>query len=233
MIKYILWDIDGTLLDFSLAEEMALKASFKEYDLPWPGDEFLEDYKKINKEFWEKLERKELEKIQVLEGRFYKAFDLYNIDTSSIPAFNKSYQKHLGSVAAFSPYGLETVMDLKNSYKQFAATNGTITAQEGKLKKSGLDQILDGIFISDQIGYEKPDPRFFQSILDFVGDSKAEEYVIIGAYLTSDMKLGKNCGLKTIFYNPKSLETDKDLVDFEIKDLRQVKDLIQAINNKV
>lgn len=233
MIKYILWDIDGTLLDFSLAEEMALKASFKEYDLPWPGDEFLEDYKKINKEFWEKLERKELEKIQVLEGRFYKAFDLYKLDTSSIPAFNKSYQKHLGSVAAFSPYGLETVMDLKNSYKQFAATNGTITAQEGKLKKSGLDQILDGIFISDKIGYEKPDPRFFQSILDFVGDSKAEEYVIIGDSLTSDMKLGKNCGLKTIFYNPKSLETDKDLVDFEIKDLRQVKDLIQAINNKV
>lgn len=233
MIKYILWDIDGTLLNFSLAEEMALKASFKEYDLPWPGDEFLEDYKKINKEFWEKLERKELEKIQVLEGRFYKAFDLYKLDTSSIPAFNKSYQKHLGSVAAFSPYGLETVMDLKNSYKQFAATNGTITAQEGKLKKSGLDQILDGIFISDQIGYEKPDPRFFQSILDFVGDSKAEEYVIIGDSLTSDMKLGKNCGLKTIFYNPKSLETDKDLVDFEIKDLRQVKDLIQAINNKV
>ena len=233
MIKYILWDIDGTLLDFSLAEEMALKASFKEYDLPWPGDEFLEDYKKINKEFWEKLERKELEKIQVLEGRFYKAFDLYKLDTSSIPAFNKSYQKHLGSVAAFSPYGLETVMDLKNSYKQFAATNGTITAQEGKLKKSGLDQILDGIFISDKIGYEKPDPRFFQSILDFVGDSKAEEYVIIGDSLTSDMKLGKNCGLKTIFYNPKSLETDKDLVDFEIKDLRQVKDLIQAINYKV
>ncbi|WP_054252881.1 HAD family hydrolase [Neofamilia massiliensis] len=230
MIKYILWDIDGTLLDFSLAEEKALRASFKEFDLPWPGQKFLEDYRKINKEFWEKLERKELEKIQVLEGRFYKAFDLYKLDTSSIPAFNKSYQKHLGSVAAFSPYGLEVVLDLKKTYKQFAATNGTITAQKGKLKKSGLDQILDGIFISDQIGYEKPDPRFFQSVLDHVGDSIPEEYIIIGDSLTSDMKLGKNCGIKTIFYNPKNLKIDKDLVDFEISDLRQVKSLIEKIN---
>lgn len=230
MIKYILWDIDGTLLDFSLAEEKALRASFKEFDLPWPGQEFLEDYRKINKEFWEKLERKELEKIQVLEGRFYKAFDLYKLDTSNIPAFNKSYQKHLGSVATFSPYGLEVVLDLKKTYKQFAATNGTITAQKGKLKKSGLDQILDGIFISDQIGYEKPDPRFFQSVLDHVGDSSPEEYIIIGDSLTSDMKLGKNCGIKTIFYNPKNLKIDKDLVDFEISDLRQVKSLIEKIN---
>lgn len=230
MIKYILWDIDGTLLDFSLAEEKALMASFKEFDLPWPDQKFLEDYRKINKEFWEKLERKELEKIQVLEGRFYKAFDLYKLDTSSIPAFNKSYQKHLGSVAAFSPYGLEVVLDLKKIYKQFAATNGTITAQKGKLKKSGLDQILDGIFISDQIGYEKPDPRFFQSVLDHVGDSIPEEYIIIGDSLTSDMKLGKNCGIKTIFYNPKNLKIDKDLVDFEISDLRQVKSLIEKIN---
>lgn len=232
MIKYILWDIDGTLLDFSLAEEKALKASFDEYDLSWPGDEFLKDYRKINKEFWEKLERKELEKIQVLEGRFYKAFDLYKVDTSSIPAFNKSYQKHLGSVAAFSPYGLETVSDLKKSYKQFAATNGTVTAQKGKLKKSGLDQILDGIFISDQIGYEKPDPRFFQSILDFVGDSQPEEFVIIGDSLTSDMKLGRVCGLNRIYYNPKDSNVPADLKDFTIKDLIEVKNLIEKLNNK-
>ena len=232
MIKYILWDIDGTLLDFSLAEEKALMASFKEFDLPWPGQEFLEAYRKINKEFWEKLERKELEKIQVLEGRFYKTFDLYKLDPSIIPEFNKSYQKHLGSVAAFSPYGLEVVLDLKKIYKQFAATNGTITAQKGKLKKSGLDQILDGIFISDQIGYEKPDPRFFQSILDFVGDSRPEEYVIIGDSLTSDMELGRDCGLNRIYYNPKDGKVPEDLKDFTIKDLREVKNLIEKLNNK-
>lgn len=47
------------------------------------------------------------------------------------------------------------------------------------------------------------------------------------------MKLGKNCGIKTIFYNPKCLEIDKDLIDFEINDLRQVKNLIKTINNKL
>lgn len=106
-------------------------------------------------------------------------------------------------MAAFSPYGLETVLDLKKSYKQFAATNVTITTQKDKLKKSGLDQILDGIFIFDQVGYEKPALRFFQSILDFVGYSKPKEYIIIGDSLTSEYEARKKLWYKNYILQSK------------------------------
>ncbi|MDO5028149.1 MAG: HAD-IA family hydrolase [Bacillota bacterium] len=232
MIKYILWDIDGTLLDFSLAEARSIEASFEEFGLGKPSEELLENYRQINKSYWQRLERGELEKIQVLEGRFYDLFDLYKLDSSLVPDFNKSYQENLGRVAAFSPYGLEVVKDLKGKYIQLAATNGTIVAQKGKLKRSGLDQLLDGIFISDLVGFEKPDPRFFQAILDEFPQSKLEEYIIVGDSLTSDIQLSKNCGFKNIFYNPKGLDLAESQVDYNISDLRQVKEIIEKINGQ-
>lgn len=232
MIKYILWDIDGTLLDFELAEERALRSSLQGFGLKDLTDEMLVQYRKINKNYWERLERGELEKIQVLQGRFYDFFALYDLDSSLVPDFNRTYQENLGRVAAFSPYGLEVVKDLKGDYIQLAATNGTITAQEGKLKRSGLDELLDGIFISDEVGYEKPDPRFFKVILDSFPGSKVTDFIIVGDSLTSDMKLARNCGFLSIFYNPKNLDLGPGQVDYIISDLREVREIIERENEK-
>ena len=65
MIKVVLWDIDGTLLDFEMAEKEAIRACFNVFDLGECTDEMIARYSVINKGYWERLERKEMTKPQI------------------------------------------------------------------------------------------------------------------------------------------------------------------------
>lgn len=226
-IKYILWDIDRTLIDFNKAEALALKECFKKYGLCEFTDEMLEEYKVINDKYWKMLERGEISKQEVLEGRFREFFTPYSIDLSIIPKFNKDYQMTMGDIACFIDNGEEVVKYLKNKYKQYAVTNGTALAQYKKLSKSGLDKLLDGVFISEEMGYDKPSKEFFDIVFKTIGSDKKEEYLIVGDSLTSDMLGGVNAGIKTCWFNPEYKTNDKNLrIDFEIHNLKELLEII-------
>ena len=55
----LLWDIDGTLLDFAAAESAAVKGLFREFGLGECSDGMVARYAAINKRWWEALERGE------------------------------------------------------------------------------------------------------------------------------------------------------------------------------
>lgn len=223
MIKYILWDIDGTLLDFDFAEEKSIRACFDHFKLGLCNDIMLEDYKKINSFYWKALERGKIRKKEVLEGRFVEFFEKYKIKTDIVEQFNEEYQKYLAYFVEFNPNAKKVVEHFKEKYRQFAATNGTKTAQDGKLEKSGLNKILEKIFISEEIGHEKPSREFFEKIFSYTKDYNTDSYVIIGDSLTSDIKGGIDSLIKTIWYNPKRKENNLGISpDKEISSLDQL-----------
>ena len=227
-IKYILWDIDGTLIDFGYAEKAGLKMCFKEFELGELTDDMLEQYKKINHSYWERFERGEISIQETLEGRFTDLFNMHGYDTQIVPKFNEEYQIKMGSVAKYNPNAENVVKELKSKYKQYAATNGTIEAQQRKLSKSGLNKLLDGFFISGEIGYNKPSIEYFEEIFRRVGNRNLEEYIIIGDSLTSDILGGKKVGIKTCWYNPNMKENNYDYSpDYEIRDLLEVTELLR------
>lgn len=69
-MKKILWDIDGTLLNFDLAETAAIYKCFEIFNLDKPTEDMLKTYKNINNIYWERLERNEVTRDEVLLGRF-------------------------------------------------------------------------------------------------------------------------------------------------------------------
>lgn len=227
MIKYILWDIDGTLLNFSMAESNAMRACFAEYNFGDLSDDRLKVYKSINDKYWKRLERGEISRIEVLEGRFKEFFSQYGYNTDVVSDFNISYQKNLGKTYVFNDNAYETVIKLNSKYSQYAATNGSIIAQKGKLKGAGLDGVLKDVFISELIGYEKPSEKFFSYIFDSIGSYKREEYVIIGDSLTSDIAGGNRAGIKTIWFNPNGSSNPNNVCyDYEIKNLSEVLNIL-------
>lgn len=224
-MKKILWDIDGTLLNFDFAETAAINKCFEIFDLEKPSDDMLRTYKKINNMYWERLERNEITRDEVLLGRFQEFFTRYGIDTKIVDDFNYNYQIELGNTYVFNPYGKESVEKLSKKYDQYAVTNGSLTAQKGKLDGSNLNKIFKDSFISELIGFEKPDKRFFDYVFDKIGSDKRDDYVIIGDSLTSDMLGGKNAKIKTIWFNPNKKENHLDLaIDYEISSLKDVEE---------
>ena len=95
-ITTVLWDVDGTLLDFIAAEKAAIRKLFKEYDLGECTDEMLARYSKINRTYWVKLENGEMTKPEILVGRFRDFFVSEGLDPSIASAFNEKYQDRLG-----------------------------------------------------------------------------------------------------------------------------------------
>lgn len=228
MIKVILWDIDGTLLDFLEAEKEAIRACFAKFGLGECTDEMIRRYSKINRSYWEKLERGEMTKAEILVNRFRDFFASEGIHTRCEDEFNAAYQVALGDTICFHDNGYELVKKLHGSYLQYAVTNGTFVAQEKKLKKSGIGELMEAAFISDNIGYEKPSPGFFEYVFAKIGSYEKDEILIVGDSLTSDMKGGSNAGILCCWYNPDHLENTQGVpIDFEIDHLWQLEEILK------
>ena len=227
MITTILWDVDGTLLNFEAAEKAAIRALFQEFGFGVCTDEMLKRYSQINKIYWERLERKEVTRQEVLEGRFRDFFAEERLDISAAPEFNEHYQTSLGDTIVFYDDSYEIVKSLRGKVKQYVVSNGTITAQTKKLRRSGLGELMDGIFLSEQLGVEKPDVHFFEQVFEQTGLTDKRQIMIIGDSLSSDILGGNNAGIITCWYNPEHKQPQSGVrIDYEITDLHEIYNLI-------
>lgn len=223
MIKAILWDIDGTLLDFLKSEDYGIRACLEEIGFHGCDEAMLARYSQINRRHWEALERGELTKQQVLVGRFRCFFQEEGIACPDVEAFNASYQKKLGEHFFENERSLELCGRLRGHVRQYVVTNGTVEAQRNKLRYSGLGELMDGIFISDEIGAEKPTQAFFDAVFASVGSLIPAETMIVGDSLTSDMRGGNNAGLICCWYNPRRETNNAGVrVDYEIRSIWEV-----------
>ncbi len=228
MIKVILWDIDGTLLDFEAAEKTAIGQCFASHDMGECTEEMLKRYSAINRKYWEALEKGKMSKPEILVGRFREFFETEGLPVEKAESFNAEYQVRLGDTVVFCDNAFELVQKYKGQTKQYAVTNGTKVAQDRKLKNSKLDTLFDDIFISDVLGVEKPNIGFFDIVFERIGDYAKDEVLIVGDSLTSDIKGGNNAGILTCWYNPKKMENTKGVnVDFEITNLWEIEHILQ------
>lgn len=227
MVTTLLWDMDETLLNFAAAERAAINALFQEFGFGECSDAMLERYSKINRSYWERLERKELTKPEILVGRFRDFFESEGLDSTVAAEFNEKYQLSLGDTIVFRDDSYNIVKSLRGKVKQYVVSNGTIAAQTKKLRLSGFGELMDGVFLSEDLGVEKPDILFFEKVFEKIHPEDKSQVMIVGDSLTSDIQGGNNAGIMTCWYNPEQKPYQGDLrIDHEIRDLHEVYDLI-------
>ncbi len=227
MIKVILWDVDGTLLDFIAAEKNALRSTFAHFGLGKLTDEDIKLYSGINHSYWKRLEKGELTKPEILRGRFADFFALKNIEFDDFDATNSEYQVRLGDTVCFNDDSYNIIKGLKGKVKQYVVTNGTKVAQDRKLSKSGFVDLFDGIFISETMGAEKPSILFFDKVFEQIGHYEKDEVLIVGDSPSSDMRGGNNAGIVCCWYDCGKEQLPDDVrVDYTVTDLHQVLDIL-------
>ena len=227
MITTILWDVDNTLLDFEAAQRAAIRALFESFGLGDCTDEMLDRYNEINNFYWQRLERNEITKPQVLLGRFEQFFGEYGIDASVAPEFNAKYQLQLGETIVYRDDSLNIVRSLKDRVKQYIVSNGTVAAQTKKLDRSKFGELMDGVFLSELLGIEKPNRAFFDKVFEAIRPADLREVMIVGDSLTSDMQGGINAGIVTCWYNlEKKPVSPQYRIDYVISDLHGLTDLL-------
>ena len=228
MLRTIFFDVDDTLLDFKKAEQVALSTTLKEQGLE-PTEEILKRYHVINRTQWELLERGELTREQVLRRRFTLLFEEYNFPCD-VETVKSSYERNLSKGHYFIDGAPELLKTLHKTYDLYLVTNGTSTIQRSRLKSSGILPYFKDVFISHEIGFNKPDPRFFDYCFSHIDGFEKEKAVIIGDSLSSDIRGGNLVGVRTCWFNPThSLPTPTAIADFEVSALCELPALLATL----
>ncbi|MBQ7386993.1 MAG: YjjG family noncanonical pyrimidine nucleotidase [Clostridia bacterium] len=224
MIKFVLLDIDDTLFDFSKAEHTALSGTLSEMGVE-PTDSVIKRYSEINREHWERLERRELTREQVLTYRFDALYRELGAKKSSVET-QRIYEYRLSLEHPFIDGAEELLRELYGKYKLYIVSNGTAVVQDRRIADSGIGKFFDGIFISQRVGADKPAREFFDSCFAQIEGFESEHAIIVGDSLTSDILGGKNAGIKTCHFNPDGKKNDNIRPDYEIKSLRELPALL-------
>ncbi len=229
MIRILLWDVDGTLLDFQAAAAAALRSLFGEFSLGDCTGDMLRRYTRINDAYWQRLERNEITKPQVLLGRFEQFFEEIGVSPALAPEFNRQYQLRLGDTIVYRDDSIRVIEALRGKVKQYVVSNGTVVAQSRKLRRSGLGELMDGVFLSEELGAEKPNRAFFDAVFDAIRPPSLSEVMIVGDSLTSDIQGGNNAGIVTCWYNPGREPAPPGYrIDHTIADLHGVLSLVET-----
>lgn len=206
----ILWDVDGTLLNFLESERFALTDCLYHFGLPC-NEEIIATYSAINDKCWKMLERGEAAKSWVLVHRFEELFDYLKISDVDVKAFQKRYQYQLGSVFYFQDDAKTLLQKLQGDFLQYIVTNGVEDTQRRKLALSGITDLVEDVFISECIGYEKPNPEFFAGCAKQIEKAQGKapdkkRMLIVGDSLTSDMKGGNQYGIDCCYYHKEATQ---------------------------
>lgn len=223
----ILWDVDGTLLDFVYSQRYAFTKCLKTVGVA-ATEEMLTRYSQINDSYWKRLELGEITKAELLTGRFTSFFEEYEMEGIDVEAFRKEYQEALGSVYSYIDDSLTLCKALQGHVKQYVITNGVTWTQKNKLKLAGFMEVMERIFISEEIGTPKPQKEFFDYVMKHVDEKDKKKILIVGDSLSSDIKGGVQYGIPTCWYRPEGTENPTDLQpDYEISDLQQIYDVLK------
>ena len=224
----ILWDLDGTLLDFHYAQHYAIKKCLEEINIT-ATEEIIERYSQINDKWWKDLEREKVSKEQLLTGRFIELFSEYNIICNDVEGFRNCYEEYLGDVYLYIDDSLEICKSLVGKCRQFIVTNGLASSAVKKIKLSGFHDIMEKIFISEQLGAPKPQKLFFDKVFESMPEVPKDRILIVGDSLSSDILGGNRAGIASCWYNPlEEINATEAETNFTIKNLNEIFNIIEV-----
>lgn len=245
--KYLLIDADDTIFDFKRAEREAINDVLSQNGLPLTP-EVLDKYSTINLHLWKSLELGEVSREELFSLRFtrllayirqeavwHEEWKLAEFDWDSVDglAFNELFLNALGRQTFLLPDAETVIQELSSQYVLALVTNGVEHVQRSRLAASPLADCFTALFISEVLGVEKPDPRFFDLACEQLGIEERQEALVIGDSLSADILGANNADIRSCWFNPYNQTRPEGenvpIPDYTIQSLREIPALLSII----
>ncbi len=227
--KHLFFDLDHTIWDFDRNAEETLHELYHTYRLKNLGihspDEFIETYTQNNHQLWADYHLGKISKEELRETRFSKTFLDMGLHPDLIPhQFEDDYVRICPTKTNLFPEAHETLAYLQDKYILHIISNGFKESTEMKIELTDLAKYFGNIFISEVIGFNKPDAAIFQHAL---GQAEAEihQSLMIGDSLEADVRGALSFGMDAIYFNPDKKEKPEDIPQ-QIHHLSELKQLL-------
>lgn len=208
-LKWIWFDLDDTLYDFSASSLIALRGVYDKYGL---GNYFsdvqqwIDIYHRHNSMLWSLYNRGEINQPKLRYDRFYLPLKEVGVDDAESnrlnPLLDEDYLSMLGATGLLVDGAMPTLQHLKSAgYAIGVLSNGFRGVQHEKLRSSRLDKVVDAMVLSDDVGVNKPDRRIFDHALAVSGVG-ASESLMVGDNPDTDIAGAVNAGWRAVLFNP-------------------------------
>jgi putative hydrolase of the HAD superfamily len=202
---HLFFDLDNTIWDFNSNSYAALYIALDKLQLLekiGSYEEYFQIYAEVNERLWD-LYRKGLMQKKVLSvQRFEESFEKHG---TPVPvgggAVNDAYLAEMPLQTRLVE-GARKVLDyLHGRYELAIITNGFKEVQFDKIKKSELSKYFRKIFISEDIGAQKPGKKIFEYALKSMNAPKKSS-LMIGDSWEADIIGARNFGIDQVYFNP-------------------------------
>lgn len=226
-MKYntLLFDLDDTILNFTKGEQIALNLLLKEMNVENAQD-VINEYVTLNKSLWKEIEKGNLSRDFVLNNRFSMLFEKYSkqVDGEKV---EKRYRHYLDLQHELIDGAEEILKDLCKNCKIYIITNGVSNTQLKRIRDSKLEKVFTDIFVSEDIGYQKPAKEYFDTVIKKIPDFNLRNTLIIGDSLTADILGGIQNNIDTCWFNLYKTENLTNIKPtYEIFKLRELYEIL-------
>ncbi len=237
MVKYLLFDLDRTLWDFDGNAAVTFRLMYDAFRLEEvcrvSYEEFHRFYFEVNATLWEGYRNGTVTKEQLNIERFRIPLQHYGVQNCTrLSVELGDFFVHMGpKQTGLMPGARELLECLKTMpFTLCVITNGFSEVQWPKMKSSDIYKYFSHFFLSEEVGYMKPDVRFFAHVQQQLG-AKPQEMVVIGDDFAVDIVGAQRAGMPQIYYNYNALPLPKDAVPptYEVHRLMEIKEIIPLL----
>jgi 2-haloacid dehalogenase len=220
--RLFLFDLDDTLLDFKVSEQLSFDRTMRALGLAALPDGLFTRYQTINIALWKSFETGTVTKDFLKVERFRKTFQETGLDLDP-EAASRLYLESLSDTVVLIDGAQELCATLAAIGEVGIITNGVEQIQHRRIVSAGLREHVSFVATSEACGHAKPDSRFFDYTVKMARAFSHAETVIVGDRLDADILGANRFGIESCWFNPGRLANDTQaLPTFEVERLHDV-----------
>ncbi|MQS53459.1 noncanonical pyrimidine nucleotidase, YjjG family [Lactobacillus salsicarnum] len=211
-MKYpnILFDLDNTIFDTKENARLALRKMRIAKTFPFNEDQ-IHWWFQVNDLLWGQFEDGTITRDQLLDRRFNTFFGKYDIHVDSAK-FEEEFQYLFASEHELMPNAINMLDTVSKDHHLFVVSNGTKFKQYTQLDGANITNYFDKIFLSEDIGYKKPDIQFFDAVKADLNENDNSKMLVVGDSLSADIDGANRSHIDSVWY-----DTEHETNNSEIK----------------
>lgn len=221
---WLLFDADETLFHFDAYA--GLQKMFRTFKVDFTRADY-DTYQLLNKPLWDAYQAAEIDAYTLQTRRFDAWADRLEVSSEQL---NSQFLQAMAAICEPLPGARDLVHAIKPFVNIGIITNGFTELQHVRLERTGFDEWVDVLVISEEVGIAKPHIDIFEHAFTQMENPPRDRILMVGDNPHSDIQGGMNAGIHTCWLNHHGVPRPEGIEPhYEVATLAQLQQLLFSL----